>query len=597
MTVLFTPPNDGPRTALLLTPSDCGSLAVRSQLRACERQLPSGSRTACRQLRTAEPNADIEKPQRRFNNLRLRFPDTDDLLGDAADDVTLTGPAIIAVTERTDRMPCDVAASGCAAQPGLLACIDQLLADGTCARESHTQFSTFTVLPPPNDYAALCTDPPFPEGPCTGAAGHTVHLTIDTAGNLLVPVDWSGILFRPDDVPVPRLLDAESMVAAFDGIAGVLRVPGSAFLDSFSPEGRKLPPLFEQHTNLTSAEVFRLFGSADAARTVLRIRRRGRRGVCALTARACESDAQCPTGERCRRYLACQGGASDGTPCNGNDGADATTSSCGTGACGVTACTVCAAGSRAGQACRAPFDCGDDGILGPGIACEPGLDACADDGDCPNSQCGPALFDFGARLTAEVGPVQVTDVEAVAGDPVPLTGFVQGDESDKENIFVRDERIQQSDLNGDGDAADPVLTIQNRTTGETPAIGVPLQDGRAIGRAVARIADSGFRFPAAAIEEDLVAFLEPETLQGSDDTNANGQTFESVLRVFRGDTEITAGQPPITVDAEPLIDGRSLAINDGLVWFRTAEADLPARRTDNLTPEAIDHAACEDMTN
>ena len=477
-------------------------------------------------------------------------------------------------------MPCDLAATGCSPRPGLLACVDQLLAEGTCAREPHAQFSAFAALPPPNDFAALCTDPPFPAGPCTGAAGRTVRMTVDADGNLLIPFDWSGVLFRRTEVPVPRLLDAESMVAASDRLVGVLRVPGPSFLESFSPEGRKLPPLFEQHADMTRPDVFRLFGSADAARTVLRVDRRGQLGVCAVTPRACQADFECPAGERCRRYLACDGGSFAGLPCTGgSDGA----SECSVGACAATSCTVCAAGPRAGLPCRAPSDCADEAPVGPAAACVPGPDSCADDGDCPGSQCGPALFDFGSRLAAGMGPVQVTDVAAAARDPVPLAGLIQGDDSDRENIFVIDERIKESDLNGDGDAIDPVLTIQDRASGDMPAIGIPLPTGRAAGRAVARIADGGFRFPGAALEGDVVAFLEPETLQGSRDTNGNGQAFESVLRVFRGGEELTGGLPPITADAAPVIDGRSVVISDGLVWFRSAEADLPARRTENLT--------------
>ena len=43
------------------------------------------------------------------------------------------------------------------------------------------------VMPPPNRYEEVCTDP---VSACTGAATE-VRFTVDTAGNLLVPVDWS----------------------------------------------------------------------------------------------------------------------------------------------------------------------------------------------------------------------------------------------------------------------------------------------------------------------------------------------------------------------------------------------------------------------
>src|SRR5204862_1079826 len=146
------------------------------------------------------------------------------------------------------------------------------------------------------------------------------------------------------------------------------------------------------------------------------------------------ADFQCPNSERCRRFLACDSGPSGGLPCNG--GAEA---ECGTGMCAATSCTVCAAGARVGLSCRQPSDCPDDGD-GANVACAPGPGSCRDDGDCPNSQCGPALFDFAGRFAADAGPVQVRDVDAKAGDPVPLTGLIQGDDSDRENVFVRDER-------------------------------------------------------------------------------------------------------------------------------------------------------------
>src|SRR5207237_4055438 len=105
---------------------------------------------------------------------RFRFPDTDGYLAGLEDDVTLTGPATIAVTHRADAFPCAVATTGCAGQAGsTVACIDQLLSDGTCAAIPDTQFSGFTALPPANDYAQLCSEPAFPDGPCTGTANHT----------------------------------------------------------------------------------------------------------------------------------------------------------------------------------------------------------------------------------------------------------------------------------------------------------------------------------------------------------------------------------------------------------------------------------------
>jgi Tol biopolymer transport system component len=588
VSVLFTPPRDGPITALVLTSDDCDDPATQSRLQACVSSLPPGGRAVCRALEQS-----VERPRGKPAALRLRFPDTDDLLGAEDDDDTLTGPATIAVTRRADAFPCnlvrtdcasvDAASCGevrtdCAPRPGLLACVNQLLSDGTCAQVPHPQFSHFSALPPPNDYAALCTSPAFPDGPCTGEAMRTARMTVDTSGNLLIPVDWSGVLFRRTEVPVPRLLDAASMVTAFERIDGVLQVPNAQFLASFSPEGRRLPPLFEQQTDTTDDGMFRLFGSADAARTVLRVASRGPTGRCARTARECHADFECPVGERCRRYGACSSGPLAGLPCSGV----INSAECGGSECAATTCTVCAAGPRSGLACRTRDECNEPSTTSA-VDCVPGALACSDDDDCPQASCGPSLFDFGDRLTDDVGPVRVTDVVARAGDPVPLTGLVQRDDRDLQNVFVRDERIEDANLNGDGDVTDPVLTIQDRSTGIIRKIGQNVGTEQSVGRAVARVALGSFSFPGVAVERDVVAFLEPEPLQNGIDTNGNGRIFETVLRVVAVDRDMSSEAP--TIDAEPILDGRSVAISEGVVWFRSHEGDVATRALEGITAQ------------
>ena len=594
VSVAFTSPAGAPPTLLVLTPDDCAAPAVQTALGTCRRALPAGAGLVCRTLRTSSVDADVERPTARPDNLRFRFPDTDDLVGDPTDDRTLTGPATLALSRRNDPFPCAVATASCAAQAGVFACVDALLADGTCASVPDPTFPHFTALPPPNNYAALCTAPAFPEGPCTGAAAGTARLTVDTEGNLLVPVDWSGILYRRHAVPVPRLLQASSMVPAFGEILHAIRIPGPEFLESFSPEGRRLPPIFEQQVDVSGADVLKLFGSSDAAYTVLRFHRRAPHGRCTRTARSCAADFECPTGESCLRFLACAGGERDGLPCTGGEDLVA---ECAGGTCTQTRCTVCAAGSRAGASCRADRDCADAGG-GAGV-CRPTGTGCADDGDCGDgSECGPGLFEFATRLREGRGPVEVNDVQAVALDPVPLAGLISGLESDRVSAFVLEERIGTTDrasatavdLNGDGDTTDPVLTMQDRSTGERIPIGQATGGGRARGRAVTRIADGSFRFPAAAVEGDLVAFLEPEPLQGppgAEDLNGNGLAFDSILRVFdvRG-ADLTASHGPITADASPVVDGRSLVLSGGRVYFRSAEAAAVPRRTTNLTADA-----------
>jgi len=341
-------PMGGSDTIVVLTPGTCPD--VDAALAACG--LPPSTRTMCRHV---EP-PDLEKPSGRPDHLRVTFPDTDDLVGTPDDDLTLAGPVALAVSVRGAALPCAALSSRCGVGGGALACVGPFFADGTCAAEPHTEFPGLAALPPPNDFAALCTDPAFPAGPCTGAADRTARLTVDAAGNLLVPVDWSGILVRDADVPVPRLLAARSMVEAFAAAAGVPRVPSLAFLTSYAPEGRRLPPLFEGQIDLTSRDVLKLFGSADAAHTILKMHRRAPVGRCSLSSsRACSANVECPAGERCLRYLACDGGSLADLPCAGGEDADpcATPASDGsTGTCAPTACLVCVSGRDAGRACR-----------------------------------------------------------------------------------------------------------------------------------------------------------------------------------------------------------------------------------------------------
>jgi hypothetical protein len=58
------------------------------------------------------------------------------------DDRTLSGPAVIAVTQKTDPLPCQLATQTCAAQSGLLACVGDLYAnDGACGTTARTTSS------------------------------------------------------------------------------------------------------------------------------------------------------------------------------------------------------------------------------------------------------------------------------------------------------------------------------------------------------------------------------------------------------------------------------------------------------------------------
>src|SRR6185436_15324301 len=94
------------------------------------------------------------------------------------------------------------------------------------------------------------------------------------------------------------------------------------------------------------------------------------------------------------------------------------------------------------------------------------------------------------------------------------------------------------------------------------------------GRTVARIEQPPFSFPALAVEGDLVAFLEPEaatnipTTPLGCDLNGDGDVSDTLLRVFRlGPTEVTSGMK-LAADAASVINGQSVAVSHGLVFFR-----------------------------
>jgi Tol biopolymer transport system component len=181
---------------------------------------------------------------------------------------------------------------------------------------------------------------------------------------------------------------------------------------------------------------------------------------------------------------------------------------------------------------------------------------------------------------------------------LPLDGLVQRDETDTVNPFVRDERIQDVDLNGDGDATDPVITLQDRASGAQFRIG----EGAApepLGRAVARIQSERFRFPGVSVEGEITAFLEPETLQFGRDVNGNGRLIDTILRVFRSGAQLTSDGAPITADGAPVIDGQSVVVSDGLVVFRTSEPLLARRRRTRIATDlrALFHRVDGDIAN
>lgn len=438
--------------------------------------------------------------------LMFRFPDTDPRVGGATDDRTLTGPVTIAVTPVSASLPFTLSASTmrCAdsARPAnLVACIDELYShDGTCetgASDIDETFGYFTALPPANDYRAMCTT----GGSCDGSQDE-LRFTVDRAGNVLIPMDYRGVLIVNDLIPIPRILSASTSIEAFAGGGVPVNLPSGEFLSSHAPGGQRLPPLFTPlRAEVGGADPpLALFGSVDAPVGVIRIARKG------------------------PGTLTCSGGANAGN-------------------------------------------------------------ACTSDAQCPSAEC--ALFEFRDRFDGGVGPVLIAGsaFDAEAQEPVALDGLI---ESSSMFAFVTSEAIENTPLNADADTSDPVLRLRDRMTGELRPIGaLPTTPGRA----VTRVRDGAFRFPAVAVEEDVVAFLESEPLEANTDANGNGELVDSILRVYRmqpGSAAQALTSTPITADAAPLVDGRSVAVSNGKVFFRTSESEESPRVTEVVSrPDGV----------
>jgi hypothetical protein len=336
VTLVYVPP-EGPSTAVVLgSPTYCGVVwPVNGYGAACQAQLGAGGAAIC------DPTGNVSG---------------------GADSLAFTlrtqgrnGPVKVAVSSAGAGPPCQIATQRCDAQVGLAACIDELYeGDGTCGTTSahrHAQFPGLTALPPPNDFAGICSSPD-PSIPC-GNSGSDVGFTTDAEGNLVVPIDWAGVLV-PGTLPIPRLVRASTSVPAFLGappestqVPGApIAVPGLAFLQSFSPRGLRVDPLFNPlfNPNLTDTQ---LFGTADAERGVLRILRRS------------------------PQFRQCSAGARAGLPCVANF------------ECPAAQCVAarCRGGTNAGK-------------------------QCSGDAMCPGGECGGSLFDFTDRYSAGgTGPI------------------------------------------------------------------------------------------------------------------------------------------------------------------------------------------------
>ncbi len=356
----------------------------------------------------------------------------------------------------SDDIPCDLASQRCVdVDPATVAaCIDELYeVDGTCGTEPVNRarfFSDFTMLPPPNDYAAICTSAE-PGTSCQGSA-LPVRVTTDAAGNLIIPFDWSGVQLDTE-FPTPRLVRLSTDAEAFPGSGVPIEIPGAAFYDSFSLRGQLLPPFFDEVDD--GSNVPKFIGTVDAPRAIVRFARRS------------------PAFRQCRDG----GGAvlAPGVPCTQS-------SECPSGAsCGDAVCYV----AGAATATR----CNEDAACGVG------------------QECGPSLFDFSTRSS-----IAAANYTAEALNPVPLDALIANDQAILTvRSEPLESNLLGADLNGDLDTNDvAVVSLRNPKTGDTVPIGkVPTGGGpRAIGSATSRVIEVAGAFPTATLEGDLTGFID-----------------------------------------------------------------------------------------
>ena len=467
MTVIFTPGDGAPVNAVVLADS-CGDPADPASLQHRVDQWatalgPRGTAT-CQasgdaDLRVETVDLDVVQECR----LSFRFPTATGPALTLPD--TLTGPANFVVEPKGNALPIGLADQRCAdavASSDTIACIDELFRlDGSCLTKPanlQPRFATFTALPIPNDFRAML-------GSAPAASRPVLRFALDASGNLLAPIDWSGVLCQTDascefkGFPPPKLVEVlfpNSIGSGLDAAGGgslpgvPLVIPTSEFASSETLQGRELPPLFDPFaSSLAGLSELRLFGSTDAVQTVIRLQL-GAPGRCSADRTPCISDAGCTS--------------------------DAATQTCDLAAPDVRLADL--------RYCRHPNGCA---APGQAVALAP-----------PSG--GPAL-------------VPTSLYSAGTNGFVPLEALNLCRESDELTCVLRDEPLTadaDADVNSDGDTSDPaVLTVREKRSGHTLPLGL---DGVAEGLATTLLHESPALlgpFGEPAVQPPLGASVRP----------------------------------------------------------------------------------------
>jgi hypothetical protein len=322
----------------------------------------------------------------------FRFPDSERV-----------GPLTVVVTATRQRAPGELIGATCRAalidetplRPDLLACIDEFVSimpggggppptPGVSGQGATLEIAHLMALSGVNDFQMVCDDDAGDLPHCKGTSKY-VEMTLESNGDLLIPMKWTNIL-RPKGGPYEtRQVRCSSAVEPFAGGGGRIMIPSAAFLQSGTLLWTTFasPPAFEPQPMPDRPNELTLFGTTDKDDSVLRIARRK------LWRTACND----PAAQACEPASA---------------GVD-----CGTASC-VTVTPqyyACDAGSRVGLPCTRPLHC-------PGGQCKPGSTcftiatgvstgtACTVDSQCKaGEECGRGLFEF--RDRAVNGAIEV----------------------------------------------------------------------------------------------------------------------------------------------------------------------------------------------
>jgi Tol biopolymer transport system component len=196
---------------------------------------------------------------------------------------------------------------------------------------------------------------------------------------------------------------------------------------------------------------------------------------------------------------------------------------------------------------------GNEGIIRiartAGACAAPGSDtgqSCTLNSDCSSNICNapPDIFDVTDRLHNNTGPIMLDQVTTNTGDAFPVNS-VQSSAGSLALARQGDNHVITWD----------VTTGTRQDTGIAAAMAGPK--------------------PALQVTDNVVAFLQPET-QPSGDLDADGDFLDTILRVFKKGgggsfTEMTAGMT-IAADAARVVNGESLTIANGRVYYRRPEA-------------------------